>query len=535
MNPNLPQLFKSGAMNYLLSNIWWIVPLMLIVMVGFYDVFINRRHAITHNFPVVGHLRYLLERVGPELRQYIVANNREELPFNRSQRTWIYTSSKKINNYRGFGSDQDQSATNYLFLKNQMFPFRMPDGHPNLSDPYFLPCAKVMGIHHGRRRPFRPRSVVNISAMSFGSLSAKAVESINRGSHAAGAYHNTGEGGLSPYHSTGADVVFQFGTGYFGVRDDEGNFSMPKLKKLVEDHPFVRAIEIKLSQGAKPGKGGVLPAAKITPEIAAIRHVPMGKDVISPSFHSAFSSLEEMLDFIENIAEETGLPVGIKSAVGKLDMWEELAALMVNTGKGADFIAIDGGEGGTGAAPPSFANHVSLPFVYAFSDVYKIFQKQGLSDHLVFIGAGKLGLPAQAIMAFALGCDIINTAREPMMAIGCIQAQKCHTNGCPAGVATQNKWLQAGIDVEDKAIRMSNYLTILRKEMLEITHSTGYEHPCQLHMEDVRMNTSDSYQTRSLKEIFGYQKSVVRFESMADLLNCPHLGSAKAKASVLVD
>lgn len=500
------------------------IPLGFVVLVALYDVLINRKHAITHNFPVVGHIRYWLETIGPELRQYIVANNREELPFNRSQRTWIYTSSKKLNNYQGFGSDQDQSATNYIFLKPQLFPFRLPENHPNKQDKTLIPCAKVIGEYHQRRRPFRPRSVVNISAMSFGSLSARAVESINRGSHMAGAFHNTGEGGLSPYHSTGCDVVFQFGTGYFGVRNEDGSFSMEKLKALVEKNPFVRAIEVKLSQGAKPGKGGVLPAAKITPEIAAIRHVPLGKDVISPSSHSAFTTLQEMIDFIEEIASQTGLPVGIKSAVGKLDMWQELAAMMVHSGKGPDFITIDGGEGGTGAAPPSFANHVALPFIYGFTDVYSVFQKQGLSDKLCFIGSGKLGFPSQGVMAFALGCDLINVAREPMIAIGCIQAQKCHTNGCPAGVATQSKWLQAGINVEQKSHRLKNYLELFRKEMLEIVHASGYEHPCQVQMEDVRMNTSDSYQTKSLKNIFDYQKTAVPFKDYKSMVECPHLG-----------
>jgi len=511
-----------------LVDLWWMIPLGLIVLVAIYDVFINRKHAITHNFPVVGHLRYLLERIGPELRQYIVANNREELPFNRSQRTWIYTSSKKVNNYQGFGSDQDQSSNNYIFIKPQLFPFVAAENHPNTKDYSLIPCAKVIGEHHKRKRPFRPRSIVNISAMSFGSLSAKAIESINRGSHEAGAFHNTGEGGLSPYHSTGADVVFQFGTGYFGIRNDDGSFSMEKLKSLVEKNPFVRAIELKLSQGAKPGKGGVLPAAKITAEIAAIRHVPMGKDVISPTSHSAFSSLQGMVDFIEEIAEATGLPVGIKSAVGKLDMWQDLAAIMANTGKGPDFIAIDGGEGGTGAAPPSFANHVAVPFIYGFTDVYHIFQKQGISENICFIGSGKLGFPAQGVMAFAMGCDLINVAREPMIAIGCIQAQKCHTNGCPAGVATQSKWLQAGINVEQKADRLKNYLEYFRKEMLEIVHAAGCEHPCQILMDDVRMNTSDSYQTKSLKDIFEYQKSEVDFHGMQSLIDCEHLGSQKS-------
>ena len=227
--------------------------------------------------------------------------------------------------------------------------------------------------------------------MSFGSLSARAVESLNQGAHMAGCYHNTGEGGLSPYHSTGADVVFHFGTGYFGVRDKAGRFSLDHLEKLVENNPFVRAIEIKLSQGAKPGKGGVLPGSKITREIAQIRGVEQGKTVISPAAHTAFSSIPEMLDLIEQIADRTGLPVGIKSAVGKSGEWEQLADEMRVRGTGPDFITIDGGEGGTGAAPPSFADHVSLPFFNGFSVVYKVFQERGLCDKVVFVGSGKVG------------------------------------------------------------------------------------------------------------------------------------------------
>ena len=240
---------------------WWAWILIFLGLVAFRDV-LQRKHTISHNFPVVGHIRYLLEKIGPEIRQYFIANNREELPFNRRERSWIYASSKKENNYQGFGSDQDFYSANYHFLKPDMFPFRMEEEHVNVEQPDLLPCAKAMGAANGRRRPFRPRSVINVSAMSFGSLSAKAVESLNKGAHKAGAYHNTGEGGLSPYHSTGADVVFHFGTGYFGVRSKEGNLDLEKLEKLAENNQFVRAIEIKLSQGAKPGKGGVLPGKK---------------------------------------------------------------------------------------------------------------------------------------------------------------------------------------------------------------------------------------------------------------------------------
>lgn len=506
---------------------WWAWILIALGLVAVRDV-IQRDHTISHNFPIVGHIRYIFEKIGPEIRQYFIANNREELPFNRRERSWIYASAKIENNYQGFGSDQDFYSTNYHFIKPDLFPFRVDENHISFRDPSFLPCAKVMGLANGRKRPFRPKSILNVSAMSYGSLSAKAVESLNKGAKKAGAYHNTGEGGLSPYHSNGADVVFHFGTGYFGVRSKEGSLDLNKLEKLVETNSFVRAIEVKLSQGAKPGKGGVLPGAKITAEIAAIRGVEEGKDVLSPASHKCFSTLDEMLDVIEEIAARTGLPVGIKSAIGKTHMWEELADKMVERGSGPDFITIDGGEGGTGAAPPSFADHVSLPFFNGFAQVYKIFQMRNLTDRIVFVASGKLGLPANALRAFAMGADVINVAREAMMSIGCIQAQVCHTNTCPSGVATQSKWLQAGIDTTLKSERFYNYVKLFKKELLEITHASGYEHPCQYRLNDVETNTDDKSQISNLEEIYEYTKSEVSYTSLEDLANCPHLGGQNA-------
>ncbi|MDB4225981.1 FMN-binding glutamate synthase family protein, partial [bacterium] len=343
----------------------------------------------------------------------------------------------------------------------------------------------------------------------------------------AGAYHNTGEGGLSPYHSHGGDVVFHFGTGYFGVRAEDGGFSMEKLLNLVNNNPFIRAIEVKLSQGAKPGKGGVLPGAKITKEIAAIRGVEVGKDVLSPPNHKAFSNVPEMLDFIEKIAETTGLPVGIKAAIGKLEQWEELADIMIKTSKGPDFITVDGGEGGTGAAPPSFADHVSLPWVYGFSDLYKLFKHKGLAERIVFVASGKLGFPAKAAMAFAMGADCINVAREAMMSIGCIQAQVCHTNRCPSGVATQSKWLQNGIDPTLKSERLAQYFKTFRKELVEITHAAGYEHPCEFKMSDIEINVDDQHLSKELSRTYMYEKASVPFKSMQNLKDCLYLGGAE--------
>ncbi|NJB35750.1 FMN-binding glutamate synthase family protein [Croceivirga sp. JEA036] len=503
---------------------WWAYILLFLALLAFRDIFLQRAHTITHNFPIVGHLRYWLESIGPEMRQYFVANNREELPFNRIERGWIYASAKKENNYEGFGTDRDIYAHQHIFVKNAMIGYQLPSNHINQKDPYFLPCAKVIGAYNKRKKPFRPASVINVSAMSFGSLSAAAVESMNHGVRLSGAYHNTGEGGLSPYHKKGGDVVFHFGTGYFGVRTPDGNFSLEKMKQLVEKNPSIKAIEIKLSQGAKPGKGGVLPGAKITKEIAEIRHVEMGKDVLSPATHKAFRNIPELLQLIESIAEATGLPVGIKGAIGKLDQWQELADLMKETGKGPDFITVDGGEGGTGAAPPSFADHVSLPWTYGFSSLYRLFLERGLTERIVFIGSGKLGFPAKAAMAFAMGVDVINVAREAMMSIGCIQAQICHTNRCPAGVATQSKWLQSGINVPLKSERLAQYFKSFRKEFLEITHAAGYEHPCQFTMEDIQVNVDDDYLSSDLKSVYGYQKTAVPFTSLNEFYNCIHLG-----------
>jgi glutamate synthase domain-containing protein 2 len=507
---------------------WWGYILIVLAIVALRDV-LQRRHTISHNFPLFGHIRYLLESIGPELRQYLVANNREELPFNRIERGWIYASAKGENNYEGFGTDRDIYAFQHVFINNAMLPYKPAKDHPNINNKYFLPCAKVMGLYNKRRKPYRPASIINVSAMSFGSLSAKAVESLNIGVQKANAYHNTGEGGLSPYHSNGGDVVFHFGTGYFGVRDQDGNFSMEKLKELVTNNPFIRAIEVKLSQGAKPGKGGVLPGKKITKEIAKIRGVEVGKDVLSPPTHSAFDDVPGLLEFIEKIAEETGLPVGIKAAIGKLEQWEELIDGMKKSGKGPDFITVDGGEGGTGAAPPSFADHVSLPWVYGFADLYKRFQEEGLCDRIVFIGSGKLGFPAKGAMAFAMGVDIINVAREAMMSIGCIQAQICHTNRCPSGVATQKKWLQNGIDIPLKSDRLSQYFRTFRKELIEITHAAGYEHPCQFKLTDVEMNLDDKNLSLTMKETFGYSKQPVPFNGMQSLLDCQHLGGTYTK------
>ena len=465
---------------------------------------LQRDHALLRNFPVLGRARFLLESIGPELRQYLVASNNEERPFTRDQRRWVYASSKGENNYFGFGTDNDVEYTaGYPVIKHRTFGRAVPPSSPAAAHEVDLPCAKVLGASRGRAAAFRPTSVVNISAMSFGSLSGAAIEALNRGAALAGCLHNTGEGGLSPYHRKGGELVFQLGTAYFGCRDEHGRFDLARLKDLVASAP-VRALEVKLSQGAKPGLGGVLPGPKVSAEIAATRGVRQGQDCISPSRHAEFSDADSLLDWVELLAAETGLPVGIKSAVGDLDFWHELTALMADTGRGVDFVTVDGGEGGTGAAPLIFTDSVSLPFQLGFARVYATFAERGLHEDVVFVGAGKLGLPDNAVVAFALGCDMVNVAREAMLSIGCIQAQKCHTDTCPTGVATQNAWLTRGLDPALKSVRAANYVKTLRRDLVKVAEACGVEHPGLISTSSVEVLDGRTGST-PLDEVYGYR------------------------------
>ena len=467
---------------------------------------LQKEHALLRNFPLVGHARYLLEALGPELRQYLVAGNNEERPFTRDQRRWVYASAKKQNNYFGFGTDNDVEYTaGYPVINHKNFGRAVPPSSPKAGEEVRLPCAKVVGGPRGRRHAFRPESVVNISAMSYGSLSGAAVEALNRGAALAGCLHNTGEGGLSPYHRRGGELVFQIGTAYFGCRDEEGRFDLHRLKDLVAGAP-VRALEVKLSQGAKPGLGGVLPAAKVSEEIAAARGVRVGQDCISPSRHAEFSDVDSMLDWVEMLASETGLPVGIKSAVGDMSFWVELADLMARTDRGVDFVTVDGGEGGTGAAPLIFTDSVSLPFQLGFARAYRLFAERGLHEQVTFIGGGKLGLPDNAVVAFALGCDMVNVAREAMLAIGCIQAQRCHTDTCPTGVATQNPWLTRGLDPQLKSVRVANYVKTLRRDLVKVAEACGVEHPGLIDSGAVEVLDGRTAST-PLREVYGYDQS----------------------------
>jgi glutamate synthase domain-containing protein 2 len=488
---------------------WW--EWLLVAVAGalgvllVYDLF-QRKHALLRNFPLVGHLRYLLEAIGPELRQYIVVDNNTEKPFSRDERRWIYTSSKGVDTHFGFGTDNDlEESASYLIIKQSPFPLLGPHpGQAGYDGLFHAPAAKVFGASRGRARAWRPTSVVNVSSMSYGALGARAIEALNRGCALSGSYQGSGEGGITPYHRHGGDLVWQIGTGYFGCRDGSGRFDLGRFRAVVDAHPEVRMIEIKLSQGAKPGLGGLLPGAKVTPEIAAMRGIPVGVDCWSPSRHTAFDDADGLLDFVELLADESGLPVGIKSAVGQLELFEDLARLMEGGARGVDFLTIDGGEGGTGAGPLVFTDHVAFPFKVGFSQAYAIFAGAGLAERIGFIGSGKLGLPENALLALALGCDSVNVGREAMLSIGCIQAQRCHTGRCPTGVTTNSRWRQRGLDPTLKSVRAAGYLVQLRAELLELARACGQPHPALVGLDELAY-VDDRFGSRSAREVFGYE------------------------------
>ncbi len=489
-----------------------------LLAVTIYDV-TQKRHAVLRNFPIVGHLRYILESFGPELRQYIVTANDAERPFSRDQRSWVYASAKVENNLSAFGTDNDlESTPGHILIRHSAWVVQEPahaipapgdQPQAGVGPDYVLPPACVIGRLHGRPGAFRPSSLVNVSALSYGALGESALEALNLGARRAGCMQNTGEGGLATAHTHGADIVFQIGTGYFGCRDADGNFSMDRLLETISRAP-VRMIEIKLSQGAKPGHGGILPAAKVTPDVARHRGVQPWVDSITPARHSAFHDVPSMIAFIERIAEQTGLPVGIKSAVGQMDFWDDLArAMAADRSAGPDFVTIDGGEGGTGAAPFTFADHVSLPFRTGFVQVRDVFAAHSMDRDVPFIGSARLGFPAQALVALALGCDMVNVGREAMLAIGCIQAQRCHTGKCPTGVATTNPRLTRGLVPSDKGPRLGNYIVTMRHELLELARTVGVVHPALVPADVIEL-VDDRAGSRPLTEVYGTDRLVGR-------------------------
>ncbi len=438
-----------------LVSLYFLVPFFLL---GFRDI-LQKRHAIKANFPVVGHLRYLFESIRPEINQYFVESNTDGKPFNREQRSVVYQRAKKVLDTVPFGTQHDVYAQGYEFVTHSLYPKKVDRSSLRITVGSDL-CQKPYNL-----------SLLNISAMSFGSLSPTAILALNGGAKDGNFAHNTGEGGISPYHlEHGGDLIWQIGTGYFGCRNHDGNFD-PELFRKNAIREQVKMIEIKVSQGAKPGHGGMLSGKKVTEEIAAIRHVPLGVDVISPPAHTAFHDAKGMLNFISTLRKlSDGKPVGIKICVGHKMEFEELINTMVEMKNYPDFIVVDGAEGGTGAAPLEFANYMGMPGLDALVFVVDCLKKAGLKDKIRVIATGKITTAFDIVKLICLGADATYAARSMMLALGCIQALRCNNNKCPAGVATQNPALYKGIHVPTKRTRVKNF----HQETLEaVAHVMG--------------------------------------------------------------
>ena len=426
-------------------------------------------HAIRRNFPVVGRFRYLFENMGEFFRQYFFAQDREEMPFNRAQRSWAYRAAKGEDSTVAFGSTLDLNPAGTRIFVNCPYPTLERDAAetaPMLIGPY-------------ADKPFEAKSIFNVSAMSYGAISKPAVLALSNGSRMAGNWLNTGEGGVSPWHlEGGADIVFQIGTAKYGVRDENGNIDDDKLREIAS-HDQVKMIELKLSQGAKPGKGGILPGAKVTEEIAKIRHIPAGEDSISPNRHPEIDSAEDLLDMINHIRDVSGRPTGFKAVIGAYGWLDELFELIRERGieSAPDFITVDSGDGGTGAAPMSLIDNVGLPIKESLPLVVDKLNRYGLRERVKVIASGKLINPAGAAWALCVGADFINSARGFMFALGCIQALQCNKNTCPTGITTHDKKLQRGLVPEDKAERVKRYSETMRKEIGIIAHSCGVLEP----------------------------------------------------------
>jgi glutamate synthase domain-containing protein 2 len=442
-----------------------------------YDL-VQKKHSILRNYPLIGHLRYFLERQGEYFRQYLFAGDRDEMPFNRATRTWVYKNAKNEVGVVGFGSTNDLREPGSIIFVNAPFPVLEDD---------LMPTPSFMIGEGYCKQPFNARSVVNISGMSYGALSAPAVRALSRGAAEVGCWMDTGEGGLSPFHLEGdCDIIMQIGTAKYGIRDHDGNFSPERARELSK---VVKAFEIKLSQGAKPGKGGILPGIKVTDEIAAIRGVPAHQDAISPNRHHDISNIEELLDKIAYIRDLTGRPVGVKTAIGGWRFVNELCDSVNRRGQdyAPDFLVIDGGEGGSGAAPQALFDHMSLPISEALPRVVDALIQADLKNRIRVVASGKLVTSARAAWALCVGADFINTARGFMFSLGCIQSMRCHKNTCPTGITTHDKRLQRGLVVEEKYLRVANYAINMNKEIDMIAHSCGLRHARELRREHVRI------------------------------------------------
>ena len=438
-----------------------------LVLVGLHDVR-QHRHSVLRNYPVIGHLRFMLEYIRPELRQYFIEGDNDAAPFSRTQRSLVYQRAKGVNDKRPYGTQLDVGLPGYEWINHSIAPTRLPTHDFRIT------------IGPERALPYSA-SVFNISAMSFGALSANAIRALNTGARRGGFAHDTGEGSISRYHrENGGDLIWEVGSGYFGCRNEDGSFSAERFAEAARD-PQVKMIELKLSQGAKPGHGGVLPGAKVTPEIAAARGVPAGVDCISPARHSAFDSPIGMLQFIERLRELSGgKPTGFKLCIGHPWEWFAIAKAMHATGITPDFIVVDGAEGGTGAAPLEFTDHVGAPLQEGLLLVHNTLVGIGLRERIRIGCAGKVVSAFDIARMMALGADWCNSARGFMFALGCIQSQTCHTGRCPTGVTTQDTLRQSALVVPDKAERVFQFHETTLEALRELVQAAGLQHPGEI-------------------------------------------------------
>lgn len=433
---------------------------------GLYDMFQSKK-SIRRNFPLLGRMRYLLEALGPGVRQYFIESDTDGKPFTRLQRSLVYQRSKKETDSMPFGTQLDVYNEGYEWINHSIrsIPFSQVNENPRIK------------IGSSQCTKHYEASMFNISAMSFGSLSKNAILALNNGAKQGGFYHNTGEGGLSPYHLQGGDVVWNIGTGYFSCRSDDGNFNYEQyIKRATLDN--VKMIEIKFSQGAKPGHGGILPKEKVTNEIAAIRLVSKGHDIISPPSHSAFTTPLELMDFVKLLRKGSGgKPIGMKICIGNKSEFLSICKAMIATQTYLDFITVDGGEGGTGAAPQEYSDHVGMPLRDALAFVYDALNGFGIKDQIKIICSGKVITGFDIIKNLSIGADLCNSARGMMFALGCIQALECHANTCPTGVATQNPELMKGLVPQEKSIRVARFQHETVKSAMDLMASAGISHP----------------------------------------------------------
>lgn len=470
---------------------WAFVILVPLIMLGVRDS-VQTRRAVLRNFPVIGHFRYLFEKIRPEINQYFIESNTDGKPFSRNQRSVVYQRAKQELETVPFGTQRDVYEIGYEWLNHSIIAREAPE-NPRIR------------IGEGRCRNPYEASVFNISAMSFGSLSANAVRALNGGAKLGGFYHNTGEGGISGYHlEHGGDLVWQIGTGYFGCRKPDGTFCKEEFAKNAA-HETVRMIEVKLSQGAKPGHGGILPAKKVTEEIARIRGVAIGEDVLSPPYHSKFDTPIGLLEFVEELREISGKPVGFKLCIGHRAEFLGICKAMVASKIIPDFICVDGGEGGTGAAPVEFSNSVGTPLTDALVFVHNALEGFGLRQQTCVIASGKIITGFQIAQRIAAGADLCNSARGFMFALGCIQALRCNANDCPVGVATQKEGLTKGLVVTHKTERVANFHKATVHAFLETLGAAGLTHPNWLRPWHIHRRVSAT-STKTYTEIYRYLK-----------------------------